>query len=119
MQETINMKIHIDLFPKKVKPIRETEVYSVHDLVYLKNLNVSMTVLHPGKETSGHEHEKEEEVYVFLSGSGRMHQGKKIFSVGKGDLVMIRSKEYHKVFNTGKKDLIFLCIFEKYQGRGK
>jgi mannose-6-phosphate isomerase-like protein (cupin superfamily) len=113
------MKIHVDLFQKKIKPIRDTEVYSVHDLLYLKNINVSMTILHPGKATAGHEHEKEEEVYVFFSGKGNMQLGKKKFKVGKGDIILVKSRQFHKTFNNGKKDLIFICIFQKYLGRGK
>ncbi len=113
------MKIPHKKFSKKVKPIRETEIYSIHDLVFLKNLNVSMTVLHPRKATSGHEHKKEEEVYVFFEGSGRMQLGEERFRVERGDIVLIKAGKFHKVFNTGKRDLVFLCIFEKYKGRGK
>lgn len=113
------MKIPWEEFPDKVKAIRDNDTYSVHDLEYLRDLNVSMTILHPGKATGGHEHEKEEEVYIFLSGSGTMQVKEKNFKVEKGDLVMVKAKEFHKVINKEKKDLIFLCIFEKYSGRGK
>ncbi|MCK4496752.1 MAG: cupin domain-containing protein [Candidatus Aenigmarchaeota archaeon] len=113
------MKIYRKDFPKKVKPIRNTNVYSVHDLVFLKNLNVSMTVLHPDKATSGHSHEKEEEVYVFFEGSGEMQLGEEKFGVEEGDIVLIQAGKFHKVFNTQKKDLVFLCVFQKYKGRGK
>lgn len=113
------MKIHHKVFPKKVKPIRDTEVYSVHDLLFLKHLNVSMTILHPKKATSGHKHEKEEEVYVFLEGSGKMQLGKEKFGIETGDIVLVKAGKFHKVFNIGNKDLVFLCVFEKYRGRGK
>ncbi|MCX6814782.1 MAG: cupin domain-containing protein [Candidatus Aenigmarchaeota archaeon] len=113
------MKISLNEFPKKIKPIRDTDVYSVHDLVFLEHLNVSMTVLHPGKETSGNSHENEEEVYIFIKGSGKMQLGKEMFSVKEGDVVLIKKGVFHKVFNKGKKDFIFFCVFEKYKGRGK
>lgn len=112
------MKINLKEFPKRVKPIRDNEVYSVHDLTFLKNLTVSMTILHEGKETGGHTHEKEEEVYIFLEGIGKMQLGDEIFNVESGDVVLIPKRHFHKVFNEGKGDLIFLCIFQAYKGRG-
>ena len=113
------MKIPREEFPKKVKAIRDNDTYSVHDLDFLRNINVSMTVLHPARETGGHSHEKEEEVYVFFQGSGMMQLGDERFDVKKDDIILIPSRKFHKVFNTGKEDLVFLCIFEKYAGRGK
>ena len=41
------------------------------------------------------------------------------FPVKQGDVVLIEKKKFHRVFNTTKKELIFLCVFEKYKGRGK
>lgn len=113
------MKISIQEFPKKVKPIRDNEIYSVHDLIYLDHLIVSMTILHPGKATTGHQHEKEEEVYLFVEGEGEMELNGKRFSVKKGDIILIPKKTFHKVFNPTDKELIFLCVFEKYKGRGE
>jgi mannose-6-phosphate isomerase-like protein (cupin superfamily) len=111
------MKISLKEFPEKVKPIRDSDVYSVHDLPFLENLMVSMTILHPGKETGGHSHKEEEEVYIFLEGEGEMRLGEERFSVGEGDVVLIPENHFHKVFNTGGVDLKFLCVFEKYEGR--
>lgn len=111
------MKLSIDEFAKKAKLVRNTDVYSVYDLVFLRDLVASMTVLHPGKETKGHEHKGSEEVYMFLEGSGKMQLGEKKFDVKERDLVLIPDGEFHRVFNTGKKDLVFFCVFEKYEGR--
>lgn len=114
------MKFTINDFTKIAEKIRSTDVYDVHDLQFLKNLTVSMTKLHPGKETSGHSHEKEEEVYIFLEGSGDMQLGDEKFPVTKGDVVLVPGGKFHKVFNpNGPGDLRFFCIFEKYKGRGK
>ena len=73
------MKISVKDFPKKVKPIRDNDIYTVHDLKYLKHLIVSMTREHPGKATLGHKHEGKEEVYIFLEGSGKMKLGESMF----------------------------------------
>lgn len=111
------MKISLKEFPEKVKAIRNTDIYSVHDLSFLEHLVVSMTILHPGKETGGHSHKDEEEVYIFLEGWGEMQLGDERLGVGEGDVVLIPKRHFHKVFNTGKGDLKFICVFEKYQGR--
>ncbi len=113
------MKIDIKEFAGQVKPIRDTDVYSVHDLEYLDHLNVSMTILHPGKETSGHEHEGVDEVYMVMDGRGEMQLDSNRFPVDTGDIVLIKGGQFHKVFNTSRDDLVFICIFEKYEGRGK
>ena len=114
------MKISAEEFPKKVKPIRDNEIYSVHDLDFLNHLMVSMTVLHPGKATTGHKHDgDQEEVYIFLEGSGEMQLDEERFPVRKGDIVLISKGVFHRVFNTQKDgNLKFLCVFEKYSGRG-
>ncbi|RLJ09394.1 MAG: cupin [Candidatus Aenigmatarchaeota archaeon] len=114
------MKISVSEFPRKVKAARDNETYSVYDLVFLDHLNVSLTVLHPGKSTKGHKHPgDEEEVYFFVQGEGEMQLDEEKFSVKQGDVVLIEKKKFHRVFNTAKKELIFLCVFEKYKGRGK
>jgi mannose-6-phosphate isomerase-like protein (cupin superfamily) len=113
------MKISLKDFPKKVKPIRKNEIYSVHDLDFLKHLTVAMTIEHPNKATTGHRHSNKEEVYIFLEGTGKMKLGERKFPVKKGDVVLVPGGRFHRVFNTGHKDLVFLCVFEKYKGRGK
>jgi len=112
------MKFHIDGFTEIAEKIRSTDVYNVHDFQFLNKHVVSMTELHPGKETSGHAHAKEEEVYIFLEGSGEMQLGEEKFAVHKGDVVLIHGGKFHKVFNPkSSQDLKFFCIFEKYEGR--
>lgn len=72
----------------------ENEInYKVYDLPVkisgLKHLCVSITVLYPGnvnsepKMTTGHKHKNAEEVYLFLSGKGKMCVDKKVFNVKK------------------------------------
>jgi mannose-6-phosphate isomerase-like protein (cupin superfamily) len=113
------MKIDIKEFAGKVRPIRESDIYSVHDLEYLKRLNVSMTILHPGKATTGHEHEETDEVYIVMDGKGELQLEEKRIKVETGDIILIKGGEFHKTFNPTKEDLVFICIFEKYAGRGK
>ena len=112
------MKVDIKGFAGKVKPIRENETYSVHDLEYLKNLSVSMTILHPGKATSGHEHENADEVYIVVDGRGELDLDGNRMDIETGDIVLIKQGQFHRTFNNEKEDLVFLTVFEKYEGRG-
>ena len=60
------MKINFDSEDSKV--IKSNETYDVIDNTNLKNLIVSKTILHPKKNTSGHNHSGQEEVYIFTNG---------------------------------------------------
>jgi len=93
------------------KIVKEDERYIVKDNTSLNNLVVSSTLLHPGKSTSGHKHEGQEEVYMFMKGSGRIELDEKEFDVSEGDLILIEDGVFHRVHNTGKIDLYFVCIF--------
>ena len=112
------MKFGIDEFSDVAEKIRSNDVYDVHDLKFLEHMIVSTTQLHSGKETSGHSHDNEEEVYIFLEGSGEMQLGDERFTIKKGDVVLIPKGKFHKVFNLDNpEDLKFFCIFERYEGR--
>lgn len=111
------MKFSISDFSDIAEKIRSNDVYDVYDLKALEHLVVSMTILHPCKSTSGHSHEKEEEVYIFLEGSGEMQLGEEKFPVSRDDVVLVQAGKFHRIFNTGSSDIRFLCIFERYKGR--
>ena len=93
--------------------VHSNETYDVIDNTNLDNLVVSKTILHPGKETGGHNHSGQEEVYIFTEGSGKMVVGSDTHIVKEGDIVLIPDGAFHKVWNTsGVYDLIFICVFE-------
>ena len=104
------MKIKLDKTDSKV--VHSNETYNVIDNTSLNGLIVSKTELHPGKNTSGHNHSGQEEVYIFTNGKGRMIVGAKTYSVSIGDIVLIPDGEFHKVWNEGDDDLIFTCVFD-------
>ena len=108
------MKIKLDKTDSKV--VHSNETYDVIDNTNLDKLIVSKTILHPGKETGGHNHSGQEEVYIFTSGKGSMLVGTKTYDVKMGDIVLIPDGEFHKVWNTGDEtydgDLIFTCVFD-------
>ena len=105
------MKIKLDKTDSKV--VKSNTVYDVIDNTNLKNLIVSKTILHPLKETGGHSHDGQEEVYQFVSGKGAMVVGDMQRVVSPGDIILIPDGAFHKVWNTSKyEDLIFICVFD-------
>ena len=64
------------------------------------------------KETSGHSHDGQEEVYFFVEGTGIMELDKTRFTVKSGDVVPIKDGVFHKVYNDSDEDLYFVCVFD-------
>ncbi len=101
--------------------VKEDERYVVKDNTDLQNLVVSSTDLNPGKQTTGHAHAGQEEVYIFVEGCGRMllgtQQGEELsidddFPVKKGDVVLIEDGKFHRVVNDSDDKLYFVCVFD-------
>ena len=93
--------------------VKNNDTYIVIDNTSLNGLVISKTILHPSKETSGHKHSGQEEVYHFVLGSGLMEVGPNKFNVAAGDVVLIPDGLFHKVWNTSNiEDLIFVCVFD-------
>ncbi len=101
--------------------IRDNETYIVEDNRFLKNMVVSKTTLHPGKDTSGHSHPGLEEVYFFKKGSGVMQLDEEFIDVSEGDIVLIPDGAFHKVYNSkhpegwSQHSLEFVCVFQSYE----
>mgnify|MGYP003629463917 CR=1 FL=1 len=95
------------------KMVKNNEIYKVIDITGLKGLIVSKTVLHPGKQTGGHKHPGQEEVYQFVHGHGRMFLDDVCTLVGPGDVVLVQDGVFHKVYNDSEvDDLVFVCVFD-------
>ena len=95
------------------KIVKKNKTYTVIDNTSLKGLVVSKTVLHPQKETGGHEHEGQEEVYQFVHGRGKMQINETLFDVGPTDVVLIEDGVFHKVYNDSEvDDLVFIYVFD-------
>ena len=91
--------------------VKDTDVYLLRDNKTLNNLVVSSTLLRANKHTTGHKHEGQEEVYMFITGEGEMEVDGQRFNVRGGDCVLIEDGEFHKVYNTGHLGLYFVCVF--------
>ena len=94
------------------KIVKDNETYLLKDNTSLKNLVVSSTTLHPGKSTRGHSHPGKEEVYMIMSGSGKMQLDDHEFDISGGEMVLIEDGVFHRVYNTGDIDLYMVCIFD-------
>ena len=105
------MKIKLDRTDSKI--VKENDTYTLVDNNSLENLVISKTVLHPNKETTGHSHEGQEEVYHFVSGHGEMMIGAMDYKVRGGDILTIPDGAFHKVWNKSDiEDLVFVCVFD-------
>ncbi len=62
-----------------------------------------------GGETQEHYHPEAQEIYQFLSGTGRMRLGEAEAEVRSGDCVLIAPGATHKLWNTGEEPLVLLC----------
>ena len=103
----------IKLNEKDSKVLKQNETYTLLDNTGLNNLVVSKTILHPKKNTTGHNHPGQEEVYHFISGEGYIVVGDEQINVEEGSIVLIPDGYFHKVWNTSSlEDLIFVCIFD-------
>ncbi|MEC7830894.1 MAG: cupin domain-containing protein [Pseudomonadota bacterium] len=97
---------------------KEDERYKVIDNTSLNNLVVSSTDLNPGHTTTGHKHAGQEEVYMFIRGTGLMtltYPDGKVseFDVSPGDIILIEDDVHHKVSNTDENEqLYFVCVFD-------
>ena len=92
-------------------PLSE-KTFIVKDNTSLSNLVVSSTMLSAKQSTTGHRHAGQEEVYIFVSGSGQMELDHNIFDVTAGDTVLIHDNVFHKVYNNTDVGLKFICVFD-------
>lgn len=93
------------------KVVKKDDRYVVKDNTTLNNLIVSSTRLNPNKSTTGHKHEGQEEVYVFIEGRGNMQLDDETFSVHPGDTVLIKDGVFHRV-HADDQELYFICVFD-------
>jgi len=114
VQKKINPDPRVFTFDE-AKLKRNDKTYQITDLNIQNTkgrivFTVSVTVLHPAMQTSGHMHGNETEVYEFVEGQGIMIVRKLSLFVKAGDFVFVDKGDFHKVINISKSsDLIFRC----------
>ncbi len=71
--------------------------------------SLAEATLPAGEETVEHYHRVAEEIYHFVSGTGRLRLGSEVANVGAGDTVVIAPGVRHKLWNSGSEPLVLLC----------
>jgi mannose-6-phosphate isomerase-like protein (cupin superfamily) len=61
-----------------------------------------------------HQHSAQWEMYVFISGSGEMTDGKEKMTIGPNDIVLCPPEQAHKIMNTGTVDLVYYVIADHH-----
>jgi len=95
--------------------VKDNETYLLKDNRTLNNLVLSSTLLYREQSTRGHRHPGQEEVYIFVQGTGEMIVGEETdtpFRVSAGDIVLIPDGAFHRVINNGDINLLFNCVFD-------
>jgi mannose-6-phosphate isomerase-like protein (cupin superfamily) len=92
--------------------VKSDSRYVVTDNTELNNLVVSSTKLNAKKSTTGHRHAGQEEVYIFVRGSGQIELDHRIIDVKAGDTILIQDNVFHKVHNNTDLGLEFICVFD-------
>ena len=101
----------------EVQTVRNDDTYRIEDLNLYDSqgriiFTVSVTTLHIGKQTRGHTHPHESEIYEFVEGTGFMMIGSQAIAVKPGDFIFVEAGNFHKVVNmSNASDLIFRCYF--------
>ena len=107
------MKINLSWGQLGTEQIHGNETYDVFDNTYLENLTISKTVLHVGKSTRGHSHDKQDEIYIFVDGCGMMFVGEERLHIQADEVVSVRAGLFHQVINHSyaTSDLVFYSIY--------
>lgn len=74
----------------------------------------STLVLEPGCSIGEHAHVGEDEVYLILSGTGRLFDGKEYTTVTAGDAVLTGNGESHSIENIGEDTLKIFAVVVTY-----
>jgi mannose-6-phosphate isomerase-like protein (cupin superfamily) len=74
-----------------------------------RNQSLAEATVPAGAATIAHRHPRSEELYYFVSGSGRMRLGEEELAVEAGVCVVIAPGTDHKLWNTGGEPLVLLC----------
>jgi mannose-6-phosphate isomerase-like protein (cupin superfamily) len=74
-----------------------------------RNQSLAEATVPAGSETVQHLHRESEEIYHFVSGSGRMRLGDDETDVGAGDCVVIPPGTPHKLWAYEPEPLVLLC----------
>ncbi len=75
----------------------------------IRNMSLAEARLVPSQSTQAHRHQKTEEIYFILEGTGLMQIEDELQFVREGDAIAIPPGTLHRITNTGGDTLRFLC----------
>ena len=82
-------------------------------------LHSGRVYLKPGADSGQHTTGVNEEMLVFLLGSGQAIIGDKTYSVGAGKITYIPPQTAHNIKNTSEKPLIYIFCVAPADGKGE
>ena len=91
----------------------ETEMHNILESVdelYGKGRLYNHMILAPGNSIGEHEHEGDNEIFYFLSGTGEYNDNGTIVQVEPGDTTVCNNGERHGLKNTGDVPLEFIAL---------
>jgi mannose-6-phosphate isomerase-like protein (cupin superfamily) len=71
--------------------------------------------LPPGTGIGMHQHEKEDEVFIIVRGTGILNDGKRETAVSAGDAVLTGGGESHAIRNDGNENLEIVAVIMCYR----
>lgn len=95
------------------------EAHFAREELGAKTTGFSYQVLRPGKrQTFGHSHDAAEEVYVVLSGSGRVRLDDEIVEIARLDTIRVEP-QVKRAFEAGEKGMEVLAFGPHHDGDGQ
>lgn len=71
---------------------------------------LGISVIDPGSASNPHHHDRQEEVFYCLSGTGRIRVGEETFDVRPGSCVFVPPGALHQLVNTDSEEVLrILC----------
>jgi mannose-6-phosphate isomerase-like protein (cupin superfamily) len=84
-----------------------------------ESIGLAYHVLRPGKRQAfGHRHENAEEIYVVLSGSGRIRLDDEVVEVGELDAIRV-APDITRAFEAGSDGLAVIVFGPRHEGDGQ
>jgi len=95
------------------------EVHFPREELDAESIGLAYLVLRPGKRQAfGHRHENAEEIYVVMSGSGRMRLDDGVVDIGELDAIRV-APEITRAFEAGSDGLVVLAFGPRHAGDGE
>jgi quercetin dioxygenase-like cupin family protein len=73
-----------------------------------EGLNARMWLLHPGQASTKHRHVAQTELYVVLSGTGRMRIGDEVHTLAPHSAVLVEPEAVRQIFNDTDEETLWL-----------